>query len=310
MKKIDTKIIQEVVDVINEIDVNEYNIPSIAAKKVKFGVELGAVVPVSFKNKYLHYNNNIAGKGVQVKHLTKGWVSLPGASIVNKDEFYSFNLKSPILSGENGLKEILDTVDGMQGDQAFADLASELIIRFSIVGFSSKVKDRIIDLFGTFESMLYAFNGKMCANRIQACPTLLAYDNSKNDSKLWKGERNVSLNRYSAVDGTPLKNEWEIRLFQNQIDGYYVITAVYLIAALIAAAIDGKVEFDDFYGFDNIRAGVEAFIDNIFINPAYWIIEGEPPYDLSDLLETLAKQGDSKKTKSVVKALEESGIIL
>ena len=242
------------------------------ASEIKFGIEIECNIPNEYsadfpKGRYHH--------GIQIPVAPHGWNTQSDGSISAPAGYFGAEIVSPVLSGEDGLVQVVQVLDLLDQIGARTNPSCGLHVHFSTDHLSHAEYIRMIKFFKYFEKAFYALNGHMTINRI--------HNHYCKPSWLWDGSRYASLNLQHISEGHA-----EIRVWAGNLKPEVVVSAIYMACALASRATNPELlKCSDTDGMDYreiMRAFVERFLaTDEAVNPSM-IIPDQNPDDLIEMM--------------------------
>jgi hypothetical protein len=254
------------------------------ASNESFGVEIECHVLKSVINDN-GWRIGPHGHGIQIPNWPAGWKVEYDGSVLSRDHrFEGVEVVSPILIGEDGLRQLVMAVDWLK--QAGTRVRSDcgLHVHCGAGEMSENAIDRLIDLMFAYEVAFYALNGGRIKSRMsnRYCTPIHSYFS--------RHERYQSLNLTNL--GRSHKNTVEFRCFFATLDANVVVSTVYMCVSSAARAVNGK---------DAVRAidrstplkAMRDYIESTFAagpdvpDMTYCLIEADTQ---ADILRTMLRQ--------------------
>ena len=139
--------------------------------------------------------------GIQVPYLPAGWTAERDASIQNGSGWHKCEIVSPILRGEEGLKQVAEVLRTLDAKGHRVNFSTSVHVH---VGFKrdwpSEALARLVTIVAYVEKGLYAITGSKKRETGMYCGGIRKYGNGKN------AKPNLDRNRYHALNLTNLAN--------------------------------------------------------------------------------------------------------
>ena len=208
------------------------------ANEWKFGVELESIAPDSaVQNDGLRIGPY--RHGIQVPFLPAGWKAECDGSIDNSAGGHRCEIVSPILQGEDGLRQVIEvcrTLDA-KGFRVNASCGVHVHTMWDR-SWPSAALARLVTIVAYVEKGLYAITGTKSRERGRYCGGVRKYGNEK-DAK-----PNLDRNRYHALNLTNLangtKDTVEFRVWSGSLNETKVCGWVMVCLGLVERALSGK----------------------------------------------------------------------
>lgn len=208
------------------------------AKELTFGIELETIAPDSVVRHdalrigpYRH--------GIQVPYLPTGWTAEADGSIDNSRGGHKCEIVSPILHGEEGLKQVVEVLQILSAKRHRLNLTCGIHVH---VGWKrdwpSEALARLVTIVAYVEKGLYAITGTKSRERGRYCGGVRKYGNDK------AAKPNLDRDRYHALNLTNLargtKDTVEFRVFSGSLCATKVIGWIEVCLGLVERALSGK----------------------------------------------------------------------
>jgi hypothetical protein len=239
------------------------------ASEITFGLEIECYLPNSVRELISVGQYH---RGDQIEGWPAGWNAQHDGSLHAPAGYFGVEIVSPILKGEDGLIQAAQAVLRLQDMHAISDRSCGIHVHIGAGNITSEQFTRIVKAFKRYEFAFWSLNGSQMSTRLQSffCKP----------ASMWQRDRYNSLNTTNY--GRSGKNTIECRLFASVIDCDFVLSAIYMITALVARITETEI---------NPRStqlpadvAVDRFIHDHFqvsLASAFCIVEDESPAEVA-----------------------------
>lgn len=194
-------------------------------QEITFGIELEVYLPNKFADKFPvgGYHN-----GIPIADFPPTWNAQRDGSIGGKCPVGHFPVEivSPVLKGDSGLMDVATVVEVLKLLKAKSSDACGIHVHVGRPGTETQLKSAV-NAFKTYESAFWALNGSGYAQRVQS-----VYCKPR---AMWNDTR------YQSVNFTN-RNTIEVRCFECRIETEFVLTAIYMVVAVMARAMSQSLK--------------------------------------------------------------------
>jgi hypothetical protein len=196
------------------------------ASQLTYGIEIECYIPNGY------FSSNEVGRyhsGSQISGFPHGWTAQEDGSIRDRGPvgYVAVEIVSPVLSGEQGLTEIVAVVDWLNSVEAKVTAHCGLHVHVGAAHLSTSEIVTLINEFRCYERVLFALNGSKAQDR---------YTNRYcKNSAMWAG--NPQTDRYQSLNLTNLmssKKTVEFRLGAGTLDVEAILALVIAFTGLVA----------------------------------------------------------------------------
>ena len=208
------------------------------AKDLSFGVELETIAPDSaVRNDGLRIGSY--RHGIQVPYLPAGWTAEADGSIDNSNGGHKCEIVSPILRGEEGLKQVAEVLRTLEAKKHRLNASCGCHVHIGWHrDWPSEALARLVTIIAYVEKGLYAITGTKSRERGRYCGGVRKYGNDKNAKPNLDRDRYHALNLTNLARGT--KDTVEFRLWSGSLSVIKVIGWVMVSLGLVERALSGK----------------------------------------------------------------------
>ena len=208
------------------------------AKDLSFGVELETIAPDSaVRNDGLRIGSY--RHGIQVPYLPAGWTAEADGSIDNSNGGHKCEIVSPILRGEEGLKQVAEVLRTLEAKKHRLNASCGCHVHIGWHrDWPSEALARLVTIVAYVEKGLYAITGTKSRERGRYCGGVRKYGNDKNAKPNLDRDRYHALNLTNLARGT--KDTVEFRLWSGSLSVIKVIGWVMVSLGLVERALSGK----------------------------------------------------------------------
>jgi hypothetical protein len=208
------------------------------AKDLSFGVELETIAPDSaVRNDGLRIGSY--RHGIQVPYLPAGWTAEADGSIDNSGGGHKCEIVSPILRGEEGLKQVAEVLRTLEAKKHRLNASCGCHVHIGWHrDWPSEALARLVTIVAYVEKGLYAITGTKSRERGRYCGGVRKYGNDKNAKPNLDRDRYHALNLTNLARGT--KDTVEFRLWSGSLSVIKVIGWVMVSLGLVERALSGK----------------------------------------------------------------------
>lgn len=196
------------------------------ANELTYGIEIECFVPTSFFS-----SNEVGGyhSGSQIAGFPAGWNAQRDGSIAGAcpQGYVAVEIVSPVLSGEEGLTQIVAVVDWLNSVEAKVTAHCGLHVHVGAAHLSTSEIVILINEFKCYERVLFALNGSKAMDRFT--------NRYCKNSSMWAS--NPQADRYQSLNLTNLatrKKTVEFRLGAGTLDVEQILAQVIAYTGLVA----------------------------------------------------------------------------
>ncbi|MCL2711429.1 MAG: amidoligase family protein [Planctomycetaceae bacterium] len=206
------------------------------AKDFTFGVEIETVIGSRKRISIGEYH-----RGIQVPYLPEGWTAEKDSSIRYARGMRACEIVSPILKGEEGIKELIKVI-GILKDKGH-QVNETCSVHFHI-GFGNKTASdlaKLIKIVAYLEHALYAITGTKARERGTWCGSVKRYDNAQNYQSQMAQSHSAKykiLNIKHLANGG--KGTVEFRCFSGSLNPTKIIGWVQVCLGIVEKALTCK----------------------------------------------------------------------
>ncbi len=259
------------------------------AKDIRFGIELECKLPRREPGRNIRIGGYGYDRGVQIPFAPLGWVATSDSSIRPEDGYRTVEVVSPILQGEDGLRQVAQVVDALVGRGAITDSSCGLHIHVDGNFIDAYHMEELKHIFPQFEAWFVWLNGRDAINRLNN-----RYCNRVSGVGVNNSSRYQTINVSNWYHSTG-KRTVEFRCWQGTTDLDRILAAIQMSVGLVCGVLDDYREVVDVLHSPEARFSIRrlaAFIDR------YRIVPGQPVYDLILLLHRQAKEAQAAGVQS------------
>jgi hypothetical protein len=194
--------------------------PNRKASEIGFGIEIECNIPTAHHAEF-PVGGYHRGTPVNVDGL-RNWNTQADGSVVASGDYYPAEIVSPILKGEDGLRQVVAMLDYLAEIGAKVNPSCGLHVHVDCAGVDVT---RITKLFKAYEVAFYDMNGENARARENSNYCL--------PSTRWNGTRYQSLNLTHTCEVHP---HIEIRVWQGAMKPETVVSAIYMAVSLVSRA--------------------------------------------------------------------------
>jgi hypothetical protein len=231
------------------------------------------------------------GHGIQIPNWPTGWKVEYDSSVRSHDPHYEgVEIVSPILRGEQGLKDLVAAVDWLREAGTKVGPDCGLHVHCGAAAMTAEAVERLVDLMFTYENAFFGLNGKNCKSRMGNF-----YSTPINQS--WNRH-----DRYQALNLTNLghyrKNTVEFRCFYATMRSELVVSIVYLCISLATRAMNGKLPASGVDRSTPLKA-MKDYIKSTFAagrdtaDMTYILVEADTQRDILQVMVREARKADA-----------------
>jgi len=236
------------------------------ASQIKFGVEIECNIPIS---KAQQFPRGSYHRGEQIEIFPQGWNCQRDGSVNPDPGYFSAEVVSPILKGEDGLIELTYVADTLAQIGCITNSTCGLHVHVGTDRFTQQQYERLITLFKRFELAFYVINGDHTQQRYNS--TFCS------PSTRWR-EQNGLASRYQSLNLQHIEKarpHIEIRVWAGTVDAELIVAAVCMAVSLVARASEEDNPQDA-----ETPTTIEDFIRSFLCNPNYLIVPDITPEDI------------------------------
>jgi hypothetical protein len=243
-----------------------------SANQIGFGIEIECNIPVEYEHEFPAGGYH---RGIQIPCMSAGWNTQKDGSVTAPAGFKAVEIVSPILTGEDGLAEVVQMLDLLDQIGARTNPSCGLHVHFSTGFLTNGEYVRMVKLFKHYEMAFYGLNGTMTTNRLN--------NHYCKQSSRWNGDRYASLNLTNINRGHA-----EIRVWAGNLKPEIVVSAIYMACALASRATNPEpVKCSDLSGMgfgEIMQAFCSRFLGTEADNNPALIIPDDNPCDLTAMM--------------------------
>jgi len=208
------------------------------AKDWNFGVEVETVAPDSaVQNDGLRIGPY--RHGIQVPYLPQGWTAEADGSIDNSRGGHKCEIVSPILRGEEGLKQVAEVLHILEAKGHRVNQSTSVHVHCAWNrSWPSEALARLVTIVAYVEKGLYAITGTKSRERGRYCGGVRKYGNEKDAKPNLDRDRYHALNLTNLARGT--KDTVEFRTWSGSLSPTKVTGWVMVCLGLVERALSGK----------------------------------------------------------------------
>ena len=195
------------------------------ASELTFGIEIECQFPIEYRDEV-----RIGGyhRGQEQDWLPEGWNIQADGSLVADSGFFTCEIASPVLKGEDGLTEVVYVLDLLKNMGVTVNDSMGTHVHVGGKKIRNKLK-QLVDNWGKVETLFYRSNGEKAAVR--------------HNSRYCQPGVGVE-NRFHALNLTTLPRTVEFRLLRPTVDAIQAVAAISLCVALVTASINEQTLSD------------------------------------------------------------------
>lgn len=243
------------------------------AQHLTYGIEIECLVPNEYRNMFTigGYHQTDGG----VTGFPAGWNAQRDGSLVETAGFFAVEVVSPVLSGEEGLRQVAEVLNILETWGTISNASTGIHVHIGMSGIDLVTMRKIKTAFKRYEMAFFALNGQQMSVRLGSryCKP----------SNLWDRTRYNSLNTTNY--GRNSKNTLEIRCLTSKIESAFAVTAIYMATALVARVTETGIRC--LSSQLDATTAARRFIRDHFeaTNSAdYCIVPDESPADVADYI--------------------------
>jgi len=198
---------------------------------ITFGVELETTLPAGATPLGGH------GRGVQIPWLPEGWLADCDPSIHYRAGRMPCEIVSPILKGEEGVKQLVEVVRLIHAHGGSVNDSCGLHVHVGWQG-DAKALARLVTLVANFEKAIFASTGTHARERGRWCGGLQRHHDASNALRFASHERYHVLNLTNLASGR--RPTVEFRAFAGTLNIVKIVGAVRMCVALVERALTAK----------------------------------------------------------------------
>jgi hypothetical protein len=205
------------------------------AQDVRFGIEIETMIKANNPTPIGGYHS-----GHSISWAPAGWTTQADGSIRAENGYKAMEVVSPILQGEDGLRQVIEVVDALKHSRRDCQVNNTCGIHVHIDGniFSTEAVERLIKLFAQVQDAVFGSNGEKALWRQdnQYCRRITE----------GMGIDQVATSRYYALNISNWyarrlgKNTVEFRCFASTLDIDLIFAIISLCIGLALAAVEDK----------------------------------------------------------------------
>lgn len=231
-----------------------------------FGIELEVYLPSTVEVTVGRYHS-----GLQINGLPAGWNAQADSSVTGFAPigFYGVEVVSPVLSGEDGLVQVVDVVNALNLAGAKVNEHCGFHIHVGAKDFSSDDILNLVKEFQCYQKVFLALNGQNASIR-----------ESNRYCQLVNNTEEVYYSRYYAINiqnwfaNTTSKKTVELRIMASTLDIETIFTTILAFVGLVCKAKESprKHQVKQMSPVD--------FVENILSKPQYQMTDLEDDFQL------------------------------
>lgn len=256
--------------------------PTRKASEIGFGIEIECNIPTTHRSSF-PVGSYHRGAPVNVDGLSTWNTQADGSVHTFATDMFSAEVVSPVLRGEDGLRQVVTMLDYLAAIGATVNASCGLHVHVDTANLTPDQMKRLVRLFKTFEVAYYDLNGQNTSARINS--TYCA------PASRWNGTRYQSLNMQHATENQP---HIEIRVWQGAMKPETVVSAIYMAVALVSRVTDSKVVKTSDIRRNDPKQVMAKYI-NRFMSPDCMIVSDERPDDI--WTEMMREAGNSNRNR-------------
>lgn len=249
------------------------------AKDIRFGIELECKLPRREPGRNIRIGGYGYDRGVQIPWAPRGWVATSDSSIRAEEGYRAVEVISPILQGEDGLRQVAQVVDALVARGAVTDSSCGLHVHVDGHFVDAYHMAELKHIFPQLENWFLWLNGPDAINRVQNRYCYRVAGVGVSNSSRYQ-TINVS-NWYNSTG----KRTIEFRCWQGTTDLDRILLAIQMSVSLVCGVLDDYSQVADVIHKPEARFSIRrlaAFVDK------YRIVPEQPVYDLVLLLHRQA----------------------
>lgn len=203
-----------------------------------FGIEIETVAPQSAVDQH---GLRIGGykHGIQVPYLPHGWKAEADRSIDNSAGGHKCEIVSPILSGPEGILQVIEVVAQLEAKGHRVNVSCGVHVHVGWnAAWSADALARLIGIVSYAERGLYAITGTKSRERSRWCGGVRKYGNQKDAKPNLERDRYHALNLSNLAAGR--KKTVEFRLFSGSLNPVKILGWIQVCLGLVERAVTTK----------------------------------------------------------------------
>lgn len=241
------------------------------SQNIRFGVEIEVLIPTDYADIFVpggyHNGNPLTGEGLT------GWNVQRDGSIQSEDGFIGVEVVSGVLSGEDGLIQVVAVMDQLKAMGCKCNDSTGLHVHIDGRQFPESKIDALIANYKRYEKLLYGVNGGKAASRWLSTyckPSTFWADGGYQVDRY----RGLNLKNYYQYE---VKKSIEFRMFAGTLDAEKVVGILYILAGLVVRTLNE--------GLFTENAGTTAVAQfhaygEIFRGQQYRMVKDAPIWDV------------------------------
>jgi len=208
------------------------------ANQLTFGIEIETIAPDSaVRNDGLRIGPY--KRGIQVPYLPAGWKAECDGSIDNGHGGHKCEIVSPVLQGEEGIRQVLEVLETLQakGHRVNASCGVHVHVGWNR-DWPSEALARLVTIVAYLEKGLYAITGTKNRERGRYCGGVRKYGSDKSAKPALDRDRYHALNLTNLARGT--KDTVEFRVFSGSLNPTKVAGWIQVCLGLVERALAAK----------------------------------------------------------------------
>jgi hypothetical protein len=208
------------------------------ARDLTLGCEIETIAPDSaIRNDGLRIGSY--KHGIQVPFLPAGWTAEADGSIDNSNGGHKCEIVSPILRGEEGLKQIAEVARTLEAKGFRVNHSTGVHYHIGWRrDWPSEALARLVTIVAYVEKGLYAITGTKSRERGRYCGGVRKYGNEKDAKPNLDRDRYHALNLTNLARGT--KDTIELRVFSGSLSAKKLVGWAQVCLGLVERALSGK----------------------------------------------------------------------
>jgi len=210
------------------------------AKEFTFGIELETVVKTTIANR----NNLRIGSyhhGTQVPFLPRGWKAERDASIRTPDGFQACEIVSPVLKGEEGIREVIEVLKKLNelGFQVNETCGCHIHLGFD-ENWGADVLARLIATVSYLEKGLFAITGTKRRERGTYCKGIRKHGDAPKAKAMLDPDRYNALNITNLANRASRQKTVEFRVFSGSLNEAKIVGWIQTCLGILERAVNSK----------------------------------------------------------------------
>ena len=208
------------------------------AHELTFGIEIETIAPASAIRDH-GLQIGAYKRGIQVPYLPNGWKAERDGSIRPGQNEFACEIVSPILWGEDGLRQVTEVVRQLEakGHRVNASCGVHVHVGWNRT-WNTQALARLITIAAYLEKGLYAITGTKSRERGIFCNGVRKYGNDKVAKPAMDRDRYHVLNLRNLATGS--KDTVEFRVFSGSLNPVKLLGWIQVCLGLVERALSGK----------------------------------------------------------------------